>query len=66
MIRNNPDFGKTKRPAAAAELQKGDENAKYDEEVQARAQQYRDIPEDAGGLLRAFIQKEYRKNRYKE
>lgn len=52
--------------SAAAELQKGDENAKYDEEVQARAQQYRDIPEDAGGLLRAFIQKEYRKNRYKE
>lgn len=52
--------------SAAAELQKGDESAKYDEEVQARVQQYRDIPEDAGGLLRAFIQKEYRKNRYKE
>lgn len=51
---------------AAGELQKGEEDTKYDEEVQARAQQYRDIPEDTGGLLRAFIHKEYRKNRYKE
>lgn len=51
---------------AAAELQKGDEDTKYDEEVQAREQQYRDIPEDTGGLLRAFIKKEYMKNRYKD
>lgn len=51
---------------AAAELQKGDEETKYDEEVQAREQQYRDIPEDTGGLLRAFIEKEYMKNRYKD
>lgn len=39
---------------------------KYDEKVQAREQRYRNIPEDKGGLLRAFIQKEYNKNRYGE
>lgn len=50
----------------AAEVKEDDKQDKYDEKVQARAQQYRDIPEDTGGLLRAFIQKEYRKNRYKE
>ena len=52
--------------AQAAEVKEDDKQDKYDEKVQARAQQYRDIPEDTGGLLRAFIQKEYRKNRYKE
>ena len=36
----------------------------YDEEIQARAQQYREIPEDPGGLLRAFIRREYERNRY--
>lgn len=53
-------------PPQAAEVKEDDKQDKYDEKVQARAQQYRDIPEDTGGLLRAFIQKEYRKNRYKE
>ena len=38
----------------------------YSEAAQAREQQFRDIPEDAGGLLRAFILKEYQKNRYKD
>ena len=37
---------------------------KSDEQAQAREQQYREIPEDSGGLLRAFIYKEYMKNRY--
>ena len=36
----------------------------YNEEVQARELQYREIPEDPGGLLRAFIAREYAKNRY--
>ncbi len=36
----------------------------YNEQMQAKAQQYRDIPEDAGGLLKAFIYQEYQKNRY--
>ncbi|MDD4556636.1 MAG: VWA domain-containing protein [Alphaproteobacteria bacterium] len=38
----------------------------WSEERQAREQQYRDIPEDPGGLLRAFIYKEHLKNRYHE
>ena len=28
--------------------------------------QYRDIPEDTGGLLREFIKKEYSKGRYRD
>lgn len=44
----------------------GNEDEKYDEEIQARAQQYREIPEDPGGLLKAFIYKEYHRNRYNE
>lgn len=43
-----------------------EEEEKYDEKVQARAQQLREIPEDAGGLLRAFIAQEYRRNRYRD
>lgn len=39
---------------------------KSDEKAQAKEQQYREIPEDVGGLLRAFIYKEYMKNRYGE
>ena len=46
--------------------QKEEQAPKYDEEVQAKAQQYREIPEDPGGLLKAFILKEYQKNRYRE
>ena len=38
----------------------------YSEALQAREQQFREIPEDVGGLLRAFILKEYRKGRYSE
>ena len=45
-------------------LQNNDGDNKYDEEVQAREMQYREIPEDPGGLLRAFIAKEYAKSRY--
>lgn len=47
-------------------LQTEGEEPKYDEKVQARAQQYREIPEDPGGLLRAFIYQEYQRNRYNE
>ncbi|MBQ9234977.1 MAG: hypothetical protein IJ184_00740 [Alphaproteobacteria bacterium] len=38
----------------------------YDEKTQAKLQQYREIPEDTGGLLRALIRQEYQKNRYNE
>lgn len=36
------------------------------EKYRARMQRFREIPEDKGGLLRAFILKEYRSNRYKD
>ena len=42
----------------------GPNDEKYDEEVQAKIQKFREVPEDKGGLMRAFIQKEYLKNRY--
>lgn len=45
--------------------QKGDNSDKYDEEALAVQRRYREIPEDAGGLLREFIKKEYMKDRYK-
>ena len=48
-------------------MQQGQQDEeKYDEKIQARTQQLREIPEDAGGLLRAFIAEEYRRNRYGE
>lgn len=45
-------------------LQNSEEDNTYNEEAQARELQYREIPEDPGGLLRAFIAREYAKNRY--
>ena len=47
-------------------LQTEGEEPKYDEKVQALDQKYREIPEDPGGLLRAFIYQEYQRNRYNE
>ena len=44
----------------------GDEQEQYDEKMQAKARQYREIPEDPGGLLKAFIYQEYSQNRYNE
>ena len=46
--------------------EQGSEDEKYDESIQARAQQYREIPEDVGGLLKAFIAKEYQNRRYQD
>ena len=40
------------------------EPPKFDEKAYAREMQFRKIPEDPGGLLREFISKEYKKNRY--
>lgn len=51
---------------SGAALQEGGEDETYDEKIQARAQQYREIPEDPGGLLKAFIYKEYARNRYND
>ena len=36
------------------------------EKIQAREQQYKEIPEDAGGLLRSFIKKRYIMRRYND
>ncbi len=61
--------GESKEEAktAAVGQEKSNESGKgYSEAAQAREQQFRDIPEDVGGLLRAFILKEYQKNRYKD
>lgn len=57
-----------RQPQAEAEGNQTPEkgNPEYTEAAQAREQQFRDIPEDSGGLLRAFIRKEYLKNRYKD
>lgn len=44
--------------------QNQNDEKEYNEQIQAREQQYREIPEDPGGLLRAFIYKEFQKNRY--
>lgn len=55
-----------KKNAQQAQAEPKKDKPEYDEEIQAREQQYRDIPEDTGGLLRAFIKREYIKNRYKD
>ena len=47
-------------------IKQGSKEDKYDEKMQAKVQQYREIPEDIGGLLRAFIKNEYQQNRYNE
>ena len=52
--------------SAAGEGTPEEGGQKFSEAAQAREQQFRDIPEDPGGLLRAFIHKEYMKNRYKD
>ena len=38
----------------------------YDEAVWAREQKFREIKEDTGGLLKAFIEQEYLKKRYED
>ena len=55
---------KTNDDPAAATPKTSNEKGEFDEEAQAREMSYRNIPENPGGLLRAFIYKEYSKNRY--
>ena len=73
--RQAPSYAEQDIPAGSESDKQSDEEASgiggeteeegdFDEEVQAREMVYRNIPEDAGGLLRAFIRKEYNKNRY--
>ena len=51
--------------AKALQTQAGVRSADDEEKIRARSQKFREIKEDKGGLLRSFIQKEYKKNRYK-
>ena len=53
------------KEAEEVSMQNGDK-ADDKEKLRARMQKFRDVPEDKGGLLRALIAKEYRKNRYKD
>lgn len=56
--------GDEEREAEAAGGNEKEDGGENDEERQARIQKFREIPEDPGGLLKAFIAKEYRLNRY--
>ncbi|MFI3241474.1 MAG: hypothetical protein R3Y43_02790 [Alphaproteobacteria bacterium] len=46
-------------PGKESDKEEGEEEEMYSEKAQAREQQFREIPEDNGGLLRAFIYKEH-------
>ena len=50
--------------AQVMNAKEGDDDTEYNEEALALQRRYREIPEDVGGLLREFIRKEYRKDRY--
>ena len=53
--------------AQSAQMEVGDEASPEEkEQMRARTQRFREIPEDKGGLVRAFIYKEYQKQRYKD
>ncbi len=54
------------KQSSSALPEKSGEDKPHDEKMQAKAQQYREISEDPGGLLKAFIYQEYQQNRYNE
>ena len=60
-LKNDQSQEKQKAPQMPAKEQQAEE---YDETVQAREQKFREIKDDPGGLLKAFIKQEYMKNRY--
>ena len=59
-----PQEEDNKQESGGSVNKQGDDKEKYDEKRQAKVQQLRQIPENPGGLLKAFIAKEYRLNRY--
>ena len=61
---SSPEKPSEQDASAQAQHQQEDIKGDFDEQTQAREMTYRNIPEDTGGLLRAFILKEYNKNRY--
>ncbi len=58
--------GQEQQALQAGEEDKDKPEKEFNEAIQAREQQFREIPEDPGGLLRAYIYKEYLRNRYGE
>lgn len=56
----------SKHEAEALQTQAGGQTVEDKEKIRARLQKFREIPEDKGGLLKAFIEKEYNQNRYKD
>ena len=47
-------------------VKEGKNTPEDQEKIRARLQKFREIPEDKGGLLRAFIKREYDKKRYND
>lgn len=62
--KDQSDKDEQEQEGNVGQAQEGEDEGDYDEEKQARVQKFREIPEDPGGLLKAFIAKEYRLNRY--
>ncbi|MBR2300015.1 MAG: VWA domain-containing protein [Alphaproteobacteria bacterium] len=60
-LKNDMSQEKQEIPQMPAKEQEAEE---YNETVQAREQKFREIKDDPGGLLKAFIKQEYMKNRY--
>lgn len=61
---NGSEMQEEEVDAQVMNAKQGDDNTEYNEEALALQRRYREIPEDVGGLLREFIKKEYRKDRY--
>lgn len=58
------DDKKGEQKAKGLPAQNGDEADEQKKATRAKMQKFRQVPDDAGGLLRALIAKEYSKNRY--
>ena len=61
---NGSEMQEEEVEAQVMNAKEGDDDTEYNEEALALQRRYREIPEDVGGLLREFIRKEYRKDRY--
>ena len=61
---NGSEMQEEEVEAQVMNAKEGNDDTEYNEEALALQRRYREIPEDVGGLLREFIRKEYRKDRY--
>lgn len=66
LLDSQPQEKQPERQHGGGAQTKEEKMPEYNEEMQAKAQQYREIPEDPGGLLKAMIYREYKLNRYDE